>query len=147
MTYSHTQNSPLWLILFRLAIPFFGIAWLAREQPVVGALMIVAGLLVLVGLAFHHLTIEDEGDHLAIRFGPLPLLKTSILYADIPRVEIGYTSILDGWGIHWNPWDGRVWNLWGRSCVVIHRERGDFRVGSDDAENLGEFLKSRTGTR
>ena len=59
-TYSHTQESPLWLILFGLSVPFFVLAWLAREQPVVLAIMIVMGLLlVLFGLAFHHLTVED----------------------------------------------------------------------------------------
>ncbi len=147
-TYSHTQNSPLWLILFGVAIPCFAVAWLAGGQPVVGAVMIVAGLLlVFVGLAFHHFTVEDEGDHLAIRFGPLPLMKTSIQYADIQGIEVGRTAIWDGWGIHWNPWHGRVWNLWGRDCVVIHRQQGVFRVGSDDVQNLAGFLKSRTGTR
>ncbi len=62
-------------------------------------------------------------------------------------MEIGRTAIWDGWGIHWNPWHGRVWNLWGRDCVVIYRQSDVFRVGSDDAENLAEFLKSRTGTK
>jgi hypothetical protein len=58
--YSHTQESPLWLILFGSSVPFFVLAWLACEQPVLLAIMIVMGLLlVLVGLAFHHLTVED----------------------------------------------------------------------------------------
>jgi hypothetical protein len=30
-TFSHTQNSPLWLILFGCAVPLFAVAWLARE--------------------------------------------------------------------------------------------------------------------
>jgi hypothetical protein len=108
--------------------------------------MIVAGLLlVLVGLAFHHLTVEDEGDRLAIRFGPLPFLETSVRYADIQQVEVGRTTILDGWGIHRNPWHGWVWNLWGWDCVVIHRQRGVLWVGSDEAENLAGFLKDKMG--
>ncbi len=145
-TYSHTQESPLCLILFGSSIPFFVLAWLAREQPIVVEIMIVAGLLlVLVGLAFHHLTVEDEGDRLAIRFGPLPFLETSVRYADIQQVEVGHTTILDGWGIHRNPWHGWVWNLWGRDCVVIHRQQGVLRVGSDDTENLAEFLKVKMG--
>ena len=99
-SYSHTQESPLCLILFGSSIPFFVVAWLAREQPVVVAVMIGPGLLLaLLGLAFHHLTVEDEGDRLAIRFGPLPFLETSILYADIQRSRSA-TMILDGWGIH-----------------------------------------------
>ena len=89
-TYSHTQEAPLCLILFGSSIPFFVLAWLAREQPVVLAVMIGSGLLLaLLGLAFHHLTVEDEGDRLAIRFGPLPFLETSVRYADIQRVEVG----------------------------------------------------------
>ena len=66
-TYSHTQEAPLWMILFGSSIPCFVLAWIAREQPVVLAVMIVAAVLVvLVGLAFHHLSVEDEGDRLAI---------------------------------------------------------------------------------
>jgi len=144
MTYSHTQESPLWMILFGSSIPFFVLAWIAREQPVVLSVMLVAaGLLVLVGLAFHHLTVEDEGDRLAIRFGPLPFLETSVPYADIKRIEVGRTTILDGWGIHRRPRHGWLWNLWGRDCVVIHRQQGVLRVGSDDTENLAGFLKGK----
>ena len=36
-SYSHVQESPLYLILFGSSIPFFVGAWLAREQPVVVA--------------------------------------------------------------------------------------------------------------
>jgi hypothetical protein len=145
-TYAHTQESPLWMILFGSSIPFFVLAWIAREQPVVLAVMIVAAvLLVLVGLAFHHLTVEDEGDRLAIRFGPLPFLETSIRYTDIKGIEVGRTTILDGWGIHRRPRHGWLWNLWGRDCVVIHLQQGVLRVGSDDAEDLAGFLEGKVG--
>jgi hypothetical protein len=46
---------------------------------------------------FGSLTIRDEGDCLALRFGPLPLLRKRIRYADITGVEVGRTTILDGW--------------------------------------------------
>jgi hypothetical protein len=143
-TYSHTQEAPLGLILFGSAALFFGFAWLVRDQPVVVAEMIGAGLLTaLVGLAFHHLTVEDEGDRLAIRFGPLPLLRTSIRYTDIQKVEIGRTLLLDGWGIHWSLRGGWVWNLWGRDCVVVHKRKGKLRIGTDDAAGLSRFLEDR----
>jgi len=145
-TYSHTLEAPLCLILFGSSISFFGLAWLESEQPVVLAIMLGAGLLlVLVGLAFHHLTVEDEGDRLAIRFGVLPFLETSVRYDDIQRVEVGRTTILDGWGIHRSPRHGWVWSIWGRDCVVIHPENGILRVGTDDAANLEVFLKQRIG--
>ncbi len=143
-TYSHTQESPLYLIMFGSSIPFFFLAWITREQPIVVEIMIVAGvLLVLVGLAFHHLTVEDEGDRLAIRFGPLPFLETSVRYADIQQIEVGRTTFLDGWGIHRRPRHGWLWNLWGWDCVVILRRRGVLRVGSDEANILAEFLKGK----
>jgi hypothetical protein len=143
-TYAHTQESPVYLILFGSSIPFFVLAWIAREEPIVLVVMLVAAmLLVLVGLAFHHLTVEDEGDRLAIRFGPLPFLETSVRYADIQGIEVGRTTSLDGWGIHRNQSHSWLWNLWGLDCVVIHRQKGVLRVGSDEANTLAEFLRAK----
>jgi hypothetical protein len=39
---------------------------------------------------------------------------------------------------------GWVWNIWGYDCVVIRMKRGTLRVGTDDADGLVEFLRSRT---
>ena len=107
-------------------------------------MIVVAVLLVLVGLAFQHLTVEDEGDRLAIRFGPLPFLETAVRYDDMKGIEVGRTTLLDGWGIHRRPRHGWLWNLWGRDCLVIHLEWGTLRVGTDDAANLEPFLKQST---
>ena len=102
------------------------------------------GLLVaLLGPAFHHLTVEDQGERLAIRFGPIPLFHKTVQYADIVKVEIGRTLILDGWGIHWSFRGGWVWNLWGRACVVVRLKKGLLRIGTDDAENLARFLEGK----
>ena len=60
----------------------------------------VGSILALCGLVFGSLTICDEGDHLALRFGPLPVLFKTIRYADIIGVEVGRTRVIDGWGIH-----------------------------------------------
>jgi hypothetical protein len=43
----------------------------------------------------------------------------------------------------WQPGGGWLWNLWGRECVVFQLRQGVFRVGSDDAQNLGRFVESR----
>ncbi len=51
----------------------------------------------LCGLMPGSLTIRDEGNHLPLRFGPLPVLFKTIRYAEITGVEVGRTSILDGW--------------------------------------------------
>jgi len=132
-------------LLYGLAALFFCIGWSVRQSPVVSIVLPVAGLvnLVLAG-AFHHLTIADEGEALAVRFGPLPLFRTAIRYDDIRRVELGRTTLLDGLGIHLSLRGGWVWNIWGRDCVVVHlRNGGIFRLGTDDAENLAGFIKTR----
>lgn len=143
--YSHTQQAPLCLILYGSALLCFALAWMVGSAP--GSFIAVAvGLLIaLLAPAFHHLTVEDQGDRLAIRFGPLPLFRRSLWYADIEKVEVGRTLILDGWGIHYSVRGGWVWNLWGRDCVVVRLKNGGvLRIGTDDAANLARFLENRS---
>ncbi len=131
----------------------FGVALLAAAvvtgEPVfVRGLFAGMGMMFLVlGFSFQHLMVEDEGDRLAIVFGPLPLFTKRIRYEDIREVEVGRTSPLDGWGIHMSLRGGWVWNIWGRDCVIIHHHRrGILWVGTDDAKNLAGFLKARIGS-
>ncbi len=105
---------------------------------------LVTGMLMfLLGVSFHHLTVEDDGDQLAVRFGPFPLFRRRIPYEDIIEVEAGRTTFLDGWGIHWSPWGGWVWNVWGYDCVVLRLKGGKLKIGTDDAEALAAFVKHR----
>ena len=97
----------------------------------------------LLGLSFRQLTVEDEGERLAIRFGPLPVFVKRIFYEDIIDFEKDRTTLLDGWGIHLSLRGGWVWNIWGFDCVVLSLNRGILRVGTDDPDGLIEFLKAR----
>jgi len=142
--YSHTQKAPLCVILYGSTLLCFALAWVVGSAP--GSIIAIAvGLLiVLLAPAFHHLTVEDQGDRLAIRFGPVPLFRRRVRYADIEQVEVGRTLLLDGWGIHYSMRGGWVWNLWGRECVVVHlRNGGILRIGTDDASNLARFLEGK----
>jgi hypothetical protein len=145
--YSHTQRAPLYLILYGLAVAFFAVAWMVGSAP--GSLITVAvGLVIaVIGAAFQHLTVVDQSDRLAIRFGPIPLFRRTVQYADIEKVEVGRTLILDGWGIHVGIRGGWVWNLWGRDWIVVHFKRGVLRIGTDDAENLALFLEGKIAQR
>ena len=95
--------------------------------------------------AFHHLTVRDEDDCLAIRFGPLPLLGKRIPYADITSAEPDRTSLIDGWGVHWVPGRGTTYNIWGYGCVKLQVGGRTIRVGSDDVENVLAFLQGKIG--
>jgi hypothetical protein len=143
MTYAHTQKAPLCLLLYGIALASFVPACATGDLLAIYIAGSVALLLLILAPAFHHLTVIDQGDQLAIRFGPVPLFRRTVPYSDIDRVEIGRTLILDGWGIHASIRGGMVWNIWGRDCVVVYLKRGILRIGTDDAENLARFLNQR----
>lgn len=145
--YSHKQKVPLNLILYGIAISYFVWAWWRENLPLVAPVSIGIGVLIVaVAPAFHHLTVEDVGAGLRIRFGPLPLFRRTVRYADNEKVEIGRTLLLDSWGIHPSFRGGWVWNLWGRGCMVVHWKHGGvLRIGTDDAENLATFLEAKIG--
>lgn len=142
--YSHTQKAPLCTILYGSALACFVLIWVIGEPPGIYIGGGVGLLVALLGPCFHHLTVEDWGSVLAIRFGPVSLFHRTLRYADIGSVEIGRTLLLDGWGIHLSIRGGWVWNLWGRTCVVVHfKNGGTLRIGTDDAENLLAFLRRK----
>ncbi len=144
MGYHHTQKGPLHYIMFATAAIMFLGAWLAREEPIAAIVVSVTGLLVFVlAFAFVRLTVQDEVDCLAIRFGPLPLFSKRIPYGEITAVEPDRTNFLDGWGVHWIPGRGWTYNLWGFDCVKLTLGSKVIRVGTDDVENLVEFLRGK----
>ncbi len=97
-------------------------------------------MFVIGGLMFGSLRVRDEGEWLALRYGPLPVFRKRILYADITAVEPGQTSIIDGWGIHYVIGRGCTYNLWGFGCVKLTLGTKVIRVGSDDVNGLADFL-------
>ena len=107
----------------------------------------LAVLFLLLALSFQHLRVFDAVDHLAVRFGPLPLLGTRIRYDEITSVERGRTSLLDGWGIHWVPGRGWTYNIRGWDCVVVQLGKKTIRIGTDDVENLLAFLQAKLKPR
>jgi hypothetical protein len=145
--YQHTQRSPLFLIVYGIGAAMLVGAWwiYIRGVPPVIPLM-WAGIAVasaVIAESFRYLTVQDEGDCLAIRFGPLPLFRKRIPYAKITTVEPGRTTIGDGWGIHWVPGRGWTYNLWGFDCVKLILGRKVIRLGTDDVQNLVEVLHTR----
>ena len=142
--YSHTQKAPLCLILYGSALACLVLVFIIGEIPGIYIGGGVGLLIALLGPCFHHLTVMDHGDVLAIRFGPVPLLRRTVRYTDIGSVAIGRTLLLDGWGIHYSIRGGWVWNIWGRTCVVVYFKNGStLRIGTDDAEDLVEFLRRK----
>ena len=144
-TYEHIQRAPLCILVYAMGVLFLVLSFTLRDAPPIQWLFPPIGLMMLtIAASFHHLSVQDEGDQLAIRFGPLPLFRKSISYDRITKVEGGRTIWLDGFGIHVSIRGGWVWNLWGRDCVVVHfRDQSILRIGTEDQENLLVFLNSK----
>ncbi len=145
MAYNHTQHGRWHYILLVFALATVAGAWITRSHPPLTIILLVsAAIFALCGLVFGSLTIRDEGDYVALRFGPLPLLHKTIRYADITAVELGHTSILDGWGIHYFPGRGWTYNVWGFACVKLTLGWKIIRVGTDDADELAKVIREKT---
>ena len=145
MDYDHTQTSPLFLFLVAIAIGFFVWGNQVDGQKLSITLFSIGAVWFLLGLSFRQLTCRDEGAHLRISFGPLPIFRRKLLYSRLEKVKQNRSRLLDGWGIHLCTRGGWVWNLWGFDCVDIDFTGGKkLRLGTDDPEGLADFLNSRT---
>lgn len=139
--YEHTQRGWWHRVLHALGLGILVLGWNTDAPQVL--LVVFALLFFLMGLSFAHLSVRDCGEALEVRYGPLPLFRKRIPYADMRRVEKTRSDILDGGGIHYVPGRGWIYNLWGFDCVRISFDDRAIRVGSDDAEGLARFLERR----
>ncbi len=145
MQYNRTQKAPLHYIFYAIVLVMLPILWAVKDEP--GAVIVmssVIAILLLVSGMFQNLTVRDEGDRLAVRYGPLPVFFKTIRYADITSIEPDRSTFIDGWGIHYVPGRGMIYNLWGFDCVKLQLGNRLIRIGSDDLQNLIDFLRQRT---
>ena len=151
MGYSHVQRGKLHYVLYASGAMTFGIAWLIHGDPgAPWAVWLVAGvglLCLLLSACFMTLTVEDGGDRLAIRYGPVSLFAKSFPYDKIESAEPDRSSWIDGWGIHYVPGRGWTYNLWGFDCVRLTVDGRTVRIGTDDPEGLTQFLNDEKGVR
>jgi hypothetical protein len=144
MGYYHSQTGVLHFPLYVLSLAFVAGAWSLRgDLPALFVLLGIGVFTFLLAESFRHLTVEDEGDCLAVRFGPVPLFRKRIRYEEITAAEPGRTTVLDGWGIHYMPRRGWTYNIWGFDCVKLTVGKKVIRIGSDDVENLMNFLRAK----
>lgn len=146
MGYEHTQHGAWHRIFLAVAGAMLIGDWFARREPyVVVFVLAIAAVFLLCALIFGSLTIRDEGQWLALRYGPLPIIRKIFEYADVTSVEPSRTKIIDGWGIHYIPGRGWTYNLWGFGCVKLTLGRKIVRIGSDDVDGLAAFLRTKLG--
>lgn len=107
-------------------------------------MFIVGGILVLVSLTFRTLTIQDQGSHLLVCFGPWRLFRRRIAFEQISSAEAGQTALIDGLGYHWIPFRGWTLNIAGRDCVTLQMLNGStIRLGTDDVPGLLAAIQAK----
>ena len=144
MGYERTQTGGFHLLLYAVGGAMVVAAWITRADLGPSIILLCTGLvIVLLAPAFHHMTVQDEMDCLAVRYGPLPVFRKRIPYSAITGVEPDRSSVIDGWGIHYLPKRGWIYNLWGFDCAKLALGKKVIRVGSDDVDNLVAFLKTK----
>ncbi|RKY19960.1 MAG: hypothetical protein DRQ55_09240 [Planctomycetota bacterium] len=114
------------------------------------ALLFVAGAVSIArGMCLTRLRVRDAGDCLEVCFGPLPLWRRSVSYADIIRAKpkrLGWWELwFGGKDFRWGR--GSEWRLAGPDIVELTLTDGRLRVGTNDQDGLLEFLEQRIGSR
>jgi hypothetical protein len=146
MGYTHTQFGKLHRVVYLFILVFVVCAFWQRDEPfAVLVILVAAAFLGFLGATMAQMTVRDEGDALALVYGPVPLFRRRIPYSSMRTVRLSRSKLIDGLGIHFVPWRGWTYNLWGFDCAEVHCQRGTIRIGSDDAENLVRFLERRLG--
>ena len=147
--YDHTQWAPMYWLILLPGLAVLLVAGLTSGDPKLVVPFLLLGIaIIILAFSFRSLRVVDEGDYLAVRFGPLPLFRKRIAYASIMSAEPDRSSFIDGWGIHWVPGRGWTYNLWGYDCVRISFSGGKtIRIGTDDPQALAKFLQERRGGR
>lgn len=143
--YDHTQHGPLvWLILAPATVILLVVALNTNDPTELMIIRVGGGVMAAFALSFTWLRIFDAGESLVAQFGPLPVFGKRIRYADITAAEPDRSSVIDGWGIHWVPFRGWTFNLWGFDCVRLTLANGrTVRLGTDDPAGLAEFLRQK----
>jgi hypothetical protein len=151
--YHHTQRSPRCFVLYAIAIALFVTSVAAWAWPpsnvwahIVATSFGCSMILFMTAAWNHSLTIADDGDRLKVRGGPIPwplLRPLFIEYRAIKTVKVVRLTGMEGYGFDVFSLNDQLVTLWGRDCVEIRGEQARVRLGTDDAENLAAFLKTR----
>lgn len=143
-TYQHTQRGPWSFVLLAVVASNLTLAvclWGNEPAWASWLFLSVALLMTFMTFCFQSLTTTVSETSLRVHFGPIPLLEKKVLLEEIVSVRPEKSSLLDGWGVHWTPGKGWIYNMWGFDCLAINLGTRHFRVGTNDPDQLCEVLE------
>ena len=140
--YKHTQIGITIIVPVSVAIIVFFVMLAASRVivPVWSAAAIVLLTPLLLAL-FGTLTVSVDGERLLAKFG-IGLVRKSIPLSRIASFQSVRMRWLDGFGIHWVPFHGWLYNVSGLKAVKITAKDGKWTyVGTDEPEALCRALE------
>ena len=143
----------VWLVMWGpLSLALF-LTLASTDAPLEERLIEVAILLSVVGLVYWllgGLTVRLYADHLVAGLGRGLLIRTTIAYADIVRVEaVRYAPLREfgGWGFRIRG-NRRAWTARGEEAVALHlRDGKEVYIGTDHPDRLRERILTLGGHR
>jgi hypothetical protein len=144
--YSHTQTGWLTIIALAGALLAIGAAGmeLGPESPARGGLLATEIILALLIPLFGWLTVTVDDEKVTAKFG-IGLIRKKIRIIDIQTATQVRNKWYYGWGMRMGPW-GWMYNVSGLDAVEIElKNKGKFRIGTDEAEELLRAIKQRIG--
>jgi hypothetical protein len=142
--YEHTQTGPWYLLLLAVAASQITtiLTGVVNGTPwVFWMLVAVSILMILLACSFRSLTVRVTATEIHVKFGPLPLMGKRVHFKDVQTVQAARSSIVDGWGVHWNPSQGWIYNLWGFDCVALQLGKTRLRIGTDEPQELVQVIQ------
>jgi hypothetical protein len=93
------------------------------------------------------LTVVADDDGIAVRFGPVPLIRRRFRWSQIRSSSAVRYSWLSGFGIRWST-SGWMFNVSGLDAVELRLDNGrKFRIGTNDPAGLDSFIRGRLAAR
>ena len=139
--YEHNQWSLIPIAVFVAVIVAAGAYGGTAATPPQLFFFVLLVLIVLAAFARMTTRVDDSGIAWAFTLG---IPGSSLAFADIERVERVRTNILEGWGIHWTPWHGWLWNVGGFDAVQFFlRDGRRVTVGTNDPDTFIAAVNAR----
>ena len=142
--YEHTQKGPWYLLLLAIAASQITIVATGAVNEPPWAFWLLAAvsiLMIVLAFSFRSLTVQVTTTEIRASFGPLPLMGKRVRLQEVQGVQTTRSTLFDGWGIHWNPRHGWIYNLWGFDCIALDLGKTQLRIGTDEPQELLQFVQ------
>jgi len=144
MTYKHTQTGWVTLAVCGVLLVFLMAVAAHMPEPRARPIPLYVGvpILLIIMVLFGSLTVTVSDTTVTIQFGP-GIIRKKISLSDVASCNPVRNQWWWGWGIRLIP-GGWLYNVSGLDAVELKMKNGRiFRVGTDEAQRLADFIQAK----